>query len=151
MPLLGINQAAVLCACVCLHDTNAWNSLIRFPSPGQNSRDFTGIIFRCILMKEQFCFLINMSLKYVHRRPIDNYTVLAYFMAWCRSAAKPLYESMMVRSLTHICVTRPQWVKLLQRQLYCMKDRPDDNAIAIRDSLPWVSAYFMHYKANMFS
>ena len=32
-------------------------------------------------------------------------------MAWRRSGDKPLSEPMMVRLLTHICVTRPQWVK----------------------------------------
>ena len=32
-------------------------------------------------------------------------------MAWRRPGAKPLSETMMVRLLTHICVTRPQWVK----------------------------------------
>ena len=31
-------------------------------------------------------------------------------MAWRRPGDKPLSEPMMVRSLTHICVTRPQWV-----------------------------------------
>ena len=33
-------------------------------------------------------------------------------MAWCCSGYKPLSEPMMVILLTHICVTRPQWVKL---------------------------------------
>ena len=32
-------------------------------------------------------------------------------MAWRRPGDKPLSEPMMVISLTHICVTRPQWVK----------------------------------------
>ena len=32
-------------------------------------------------------------------------------MAWRRPGDKPLSEPMMVSSLTHICVTRPQWVK----------------------------------------
>ena len=32
-------------------------------------------------------------------------------MAWRRSGDKPLSEPMMVNLLTHICVTRPQWVK----------------------------------------
>ena len=32
-------------------------------------------------------------------------------MAWRRPGAKPLSEPMMVSLLTHICVTRPQWVK----------------------------------------
>ena len=31
-------------------------------------------------------------------------------MAWRRSGDKPLSEPMMVNLLTHICVTRPQWV-----------------------------------------
>ena len=31
-------------------------------------------------------------------------------MAWRRPGDKPLSEPMMVSSLTHICVTRPQWV-----------------------------------------
>ena len=33
-------------------------------------------------------------------------------MAWRRSGDKPLSEPMMVSSLTHICVTRPQWVNV---------------------------------------
>ena len=32
-------------------------------------------------------------------------------MAWRRLGDKPLSEPMMVKLLTHICVTRPQWVK----------------------------------------
>ena len=32
-------------------------------------------------------------------------------MAWRRPGDKPLSETMMVRLPTHICVTRPQWVK----------------------------------------
>ena len=32
-------------------------------------------------------------------------------MAWHRLGDKPLSEPMMVSLMTHICVTRPQWVK----------------------------------------
>ena len=32
-------------------------------------------------------------------------------MAWHRTGDKPLSEPMMLSLLTHICVTRPQWVK----------------------------------------
>ena len=32
-------------------------------------------------------------------------------MAWCRPGDKQLPEPMMVKLLTQICVTRPQWVK----------------------------------------
>ena len=35
-------------------------------------------------------------------------------MAWRRTGDKPLSEPMMVSLLTHICVTRPQWVNALR-------------------------------------
>ena len=34
-------------------------------------------------------------------------------MAWRRPGDKPLSEPIVARSLTHICVTRPQWVKVI--------------------------------------
>ena len=40
-------------------------------------------------------------------------------MAWRRPGDKPLSEPMIVRSLTHICVTRPQWIKLSEVNLSC--------------------------------
>ena len=40
-------------------------------------------------------------------------------MAWRRPGDKPLSDPLMVSVLTHICVTRPQWVKSLgQRDAY---------------------------------
>ena len=55
--------------------------------------------------------LINISLKFVPRGPINNIPTLVQVMAWRRPGDKPLSEPMMVNLLTHICVTRPQWVK----------------------------------------
>ena len=40
-----------------------------------------------------------------------NIPALVQIMAWRRSGDKPLSEPMMVNLPTHICVTRPQWVK----------------------------------------
>ena len=40
-----------------------------------------------------------------------NIPTLVQVMAWCRPGDKPLSEPMMVSLSTHICVTRPQWVK----------------------------------------
>ena len=40
-------------------------------------------------------------------------------MAWRRPGDKPISEPIMVSLLTHICVTRPQWVK--QHASYCSK------------------------------
>ena len=45
--------------------------------------------------------------------PINNSPTLIQIMAWRRSGDKPLSEPMMVCLLTHICVTRPQWVNTL--------------------------------------
>ena len=42
-------------------------------------------------------------------------------MAWRRPGDKPLSEPMMVSLLTHICVTRPQWVKCSSIWLYGTK------------------------------
>ena len=40
-----------------------------------------------------------------------NIPVLVQIMAWRRPGDKPLSEPMMVKLMTHICATRPQWVK----------------------------------------
>ena len=41
---------------------------------------------------------------------INNNPALFQIMAWRHPGDKPLSEPMMVNLLTHICVTRPQWV-----------------------------------------
>ena len=79
--------------------------------PRQNGRHFADDIFMCILFNENCCILIKFSLKYVRKGPIDNNPTLVQIMAWRRSGDKPLSEPMMISLSTHICVTRPQWVK----------------------------------------
>ena len=44
--------------------------------------------------------------------PNNNIPTLVQIMAWCWPGDKPLSEPMIVSLLTHICVTRPQWVNL---------------------------------------
>ena len=39
-------------------------------------------------------------------------------MAWRRPGDKPLSEPIMVSLLTHICVTRPQWVQAISNKLH---------------------------------
>ena len=41
---------------------------------------------------------------------INNIRTFFQILAWRRPCDKPLSEPMMVSLLTHICVTRPQWV-----------------------------------------
>ena len=79
--------------------------------PGQDGCHFADDIFTCIFINENCCILIKFSLKYVRKNPVDNNPALVQIMAWRRSGDKPLSEPMMVRLPTHICVTRPQWVK----------------------------------------
>ena len=40
--------------------------------PGQNGRHFTDDIFKCIFVNEKFFILIEISLKFVPKVPIDN-------------------------------------------------------------------------------
>ena len=79
--------------------------------PRQNGRHFAEDIFKCILLNENVWIPNKISLKFVPKGPINNIPSLVQIMAWCRPGDKPLSEPMMVSSLTHICVTRPQWVK----------------------------------------
>ena len=79
--------------------------------PRQNGRHFPDDIFKCIFLNENVIISIKNSLKFVPKVPINNIPALVQIMAWRRPGDKPLSEAMMVSLLTHICVTRPQWVK----------------------------------------
>ena len=82
-------------------------------SPRQNRCHFPDDTFKCIFLNENVWILIKISLKFVPKGPINNIPGLVQIMAWHRPGDKPLSEPMMVSLQTHICVTRPQWVKLL--------------------------------------
>ena len=79
--------------------------------PRQNGRHFPDDIFKCNLLNENVWISIKISLKFVPKDPINYNPALVQIMAWRRPGDKPLSEPMMVRLPTHICVTRPQWVK----------------------------------------
>ena len=78
--------------------------------PRQNGRRFADDTFKCIFLNENVRISIKISLKFVPKVPINNILIMVQIMAWRRSGDKPLCEPMMVSLLTHICVTRPQWV-----------------------------------------
>ena len=71
-------------------------------------------IFKCIFLKESVWIPTIISLKFVPKGQINNIPALVQIMAWRRPGDKPLSEPMMVSLLTHICVTRPQWVNTYQ-------------------------------------
>ena len=77
----------------------------------QNGRHFADDIFKCTLLNECVWLAITTSLKFVPKGPINNTPALVQIKAWRRPGDKPLSEPMMVSLPTHMCVTRPQWVK----------------------------------------
>ena len=77
----------------------------------QNGRHLPDDIFKCIFLSENVWISINISLKFVPKGPINTIPALVQIMAWRCLGDKPLSESMLVNLLTHICVTRPQWIK----------------------------------------
>ena len=89
------------------------NSTVNTLRPRQNGRRFADDTFKRIFLNENVRILIKISLKFVPKGQINNIPALDQIMAWRRSGDKPLSEPMMVSLLTHICVTRPQWVNSL--------------------------------------
>ena len=85
----------------------------------QNSHHFADSIFKCIFLNQNFLIPTEMSLNLVPKGPINNIPALFQIMAWQWPGHKHLSEPMMVSLLTHICVTRPQWVK---EQGHCLQN-----------------------------
>ena len=74
--------------------------------PRQKGRHFVKDIFKLIFLNEKCCILIQISLKHVSNRPINNNRVFLQIMAWCRKGDRPISQTMMPCVLTHICVIR---------------------------------------------
>ena len=85
---------------------NSINSL----GPRRDRRHFADDIFKCVFLNENQWSSLRISLKFVPKVRMNTFPALVQIMAWRRLGDKPLSEPMMVSLLTHICVTRPQWV-----------------------------------------
>ena len=96
-----------------MHD--AWYNPFSLNSlrPKPNRRHFADDIFKRIFENENEWISPRISLKFVPDVRINNIPALVQILAWRRPGDKPLSEPMMVSFLTHICVTRSQWVKLV--------------------------------------
>ena len=112
LPSDWISAGACMFSCLFLHNPKLVNTL----RPGQNGRRFADDVFKCIFLNENVWILHKVSLKFVPEVPIDNIPALVQILAWSLSGDKPLSEPMMVSLLTHICVTRPQWVNFWAMQ-----------------------------------
>ena len=78
----------------------------------QDGRHVANDIFKCIFLNKNVWFRIRTPPKFVPKRLFNNIPALVQIMAWRRSYNKPLSVPMMVSLPMHICVTRPQWVKI---------------------------------------
>ena len=99
--------------------------LVNTLRPRQNRRHFADYVFKCNFLNENVWIPIKISLKFVPKGPIDDIPTLVQIMAWRQPGDKPLSEPSMVSLLTHICVTRPQWVKMVGTSL--MKFLPGES------------------------
>ena len=94
------------------YERNSFSTL----RPRQNGRHFADDTFKRIFLNENVIIFIKISLKFVPKGRINIILALVQIMAWRRPGDKPLSEPMMVSLLTYICVTRPQWVKELDKR-----------------------------------
>ena len=99
-----------------LVNSQPFNSL----RPRRNRRHFADDIFKCIFLNENELMSLRISLKFFPKVRINNIPSLVQIMAWRRPGDKPLSEPMVVSLLTHICVTRPQWVKSCISTAVCL-------------------------------
>ena len=121
--------------------------------PRPNRRHFADDIFKCIFENENESISPRISLKFVPKVQINNIPALVQIMAWRRPGDKPLSEPMMVSLLTHICVTRPQWViSVHPRDQYTMGryNRLNKNILFPRNNLDlevtktWTYSLWLH-------
>ena len=93
----------------------AWSSILLTLNtlrPRQNDRHFVDHTFKRIFLYENVGIWIKISLKFVHKGPINNIPAFVQIMAWRWPGDKPLSEQMVGSLLMHICVTWPQWVNM---------------------------------------
>ena len=114
---------------------NFWSLILKFQLTHWG-RDIIGHLFpddiiKWIFLIENVWISIELSLKLVPKGSINNIPALVQIMAWRRPGDKPLPEPMMVSLLTHICVTRPQWVNTIPALAQIMFCRPGDKPLSV--------------------
>ena len=91
----------------------SWNcSYVNSLRLRQNGCHFADNVFKLIFLNENVRISFKISLNFVPKVPINNIPALVHIMAWGGPGDKPLSEPMMVNLVTHICITRPQWIKV---------------------------------------
>ena len=105
-----------------------WIDRLNTLKPRENGRHFPDDNLKCNSLNAKVWISIKISLKFVSKGPINNIPVLVQIIAWRRPGDKPLSETMQDSLLTHICVTRPQWVNFSTRN-GCFITSPWDTRI----------------------
>ena len=90
-------------------------NLVMTLRPRQNVRHFADDILKCFFLNENLSILIKIELKFVPKCPFDNIPRLVRVIAQ-RRGDKLLSKPIMFSVPTHICVTRPQWVKPVDKE-----------------------------------
>ena len=80
--------------------------------PRQNGQYLAEDIFKSIFFNENVWISIEISLKFLPKRPINNIPALVQIMACCLDGAKPLWCLMILNLPMHICITWPQWINI---------------------------------------
>ena len=82
---------------------NVEENFVRSSFLGENDRHFADDVLRCNYMNEKFCILINITVKFVPKRPIDNNPAFIaiitqhWIMAWCQINNSQLSGQMLTR------------------------------------------------------
>ena len=103
--------------------------------PRKNGRHFPEDILKWIFLNENAWLSIIISLKVVPKGPINTIPALVQIMAWRRIGDKPLSEPMSTYSPTHICVSRPWWVKCWNL-FQCLHKNENENNPKVCTYLP---------------
>ena len=70
---------------------HSFNTLV----PEQNGLHFVDDTFKCIFMNENFCTLIQFSLRFVPNDAIDSMSVLFQVMTWYQKTTSPWWRHLM--------------------------------------------------------
>ena len=96
----------------------------------QNGRHFADGIFKSIFWNENCLIMIQISLKFVPKGPIDNMQALVQIMAWRRIGDKPISEPMVAwfcdAYLCHTASMSLHWSRVFfdtNPQTYCKVTR----------------------------
>ena len=85
--------------------------------PGQNGQHLADNIFKRIFFNEKVRILINISLKFVPKDPINNNSALVQIIAWRHTGDKPSFEpasnvllkfGLDIKSQTEVRVRKPK-------------------------------------------